>query len=587
MDIPFGQGALIDLGQSVENLGVAIAGFGEKAPQAKTYQNAAATTEYLKARQIYDDSMIQFQGQLESNPNHANFISDYGEFHDKLVNDLLGQLTLPQSKDMFYKYDTEQNATYFKQTQTAALKGIRVQAEATGQDFLDSAVKRGDVKATSEGYQVLVDGGIYAYSGDQREKLLSTARYNNAFNNLLPMDPIQRETLLLSGQVEKAFGVSTDQVTDMMTKFNTRQEQLDKAQKRQYDINNGKTELAMSDLLLKYMQDGIKGTPYKTWDELIASVGAQDWQGERAGDLQAKWAKVFKDADTPSTKDDPASVAIVTDIALNIDKNKVFTINGKKYTGVTNPTIKNSLLYETGLLNHGVTGRTFNEIVKMTDDLGRNPDWEPYIASVKNHFDTMLQAAAQNKLDEKTISGIAYRKEQGIIAILHALRDNPNNPAAREEAVRKLQQDNTSQILIDRTTQSLTPPGQAPAKFQSPWDNAVATVSNWFGANKKTGPVYSTEMKYEIARQQNPEAFRGDPSALPTWSAALPKIRTELRAALPKADQDAEIVTGEDNTTYFQKGNSLYSVRAAVIDGIIQLKAWKATRTSNGWSTWQ
>jgi hypothetical protein len=617
MDIPFGQGALVDLGRSVTNLGEGISEI------AIAYQNAAAATEYFKAKNYVDSQFAGFLDGIGADPDYRGYNQKLQDFAPTVSSGVDSLTTMQKSKSMANQYYAETLLKVQKATLSAARAGIVRDAEGEYQKTIQELKARGDEQGLKDAIATAAENGIIADPAKEYKENLPETKYNATAQMMAGWDYKSQVDFLASPDAGRLTGLDVKQLDTMRKHFDDQyafnaKMLSDQKQKVAHDIfmgvlkgNENPDKPISYDYVVKAEQD-LVDTPYfekvhqirqdldKRTEELgkfsqgsiysnyatdmtlfkfnagqkVAPWGPTDvnrlYQNKKI-DLSERdklvelWGEVQTYKQSKTSADDPAKVNELYQIAFD-------TAHG------WSPSDKNKLIEKKGYLGSGVTGSTYQSIIDAANnDQTRNKDWASFLDGLNKYYDALNTAYSGQNSNPSKLQELAQRRVYAIQSMYDALRKNPNDPSAWKTIFDKLQTTDTVKVVNDNTRKALTPPGGATPNLPPGWENLVRWI------NPKLG--MSAEVQLDVGRQTD-ASFAQNPDAYPIWRTALPRIESDYRAMLPADARDAQFIVQNDNL-YFQKGNVFFTVRGKIEGGVIRTQVYRASKGAKGFSKWE
>jgi hypothetical protein len=630
MDIPFGQGALIDLGESVSNLGEALAGIGT---HVKAYQDAAAAAEFLQARTSLDSDIANHLDQSATDPNFKELDKNWQQALPNYMDKALSVLTLQKSKKMFDMYaggalKQAENKIYAQKR-----AGLANFARNSLQNALDTDVRLADPVKAEQDVTTALDGGIItgAQAETYRKTHVEMARINSVKNMISDLSFPEQIGMLNDPKQVAQLGITGESVTNLKT-WATQQYEANKKinSDKLYDAsrtmtddlvkrqNNGDTipiqELRQGVVATdgttfsSYWKDALNAEEKKietTQKELAtrtASVYYQKPSSSMAmwrtntGSSVPPWTPetiVFRENNNPNGKilaigltqavankviDESESTKLTSayDSAVAYKKEDK---NQKDYTKINELygiALDDTKTPETRakLIDEKLYGQRYlgNGVPGSEADAIKDSSkaisaaLKAALTSLNDLYYPQRQYNAGNAEKLKSLA-LDEADTKRQLAILDA--QHPNDPAGLSELLHGLNVKNFSGKLNEAVTK--TPAGEtARVGPQGVW-NGFWNVQ------------YSEPIKLSVQAQESPESFDVGPGALQLRSEFeknREKIVSDTTPLLPKEAKGA-IPQWRDRLLYFQKGTDWYRVRVVLDNGTKSMQASKFV--NNNW----
>jgi hypothetical protein len=469
---------LMLLGQGLMKVGSALGNIpGQKAPpldpNQKAYKDAEIAFETMQATNYIDDQYNQFTTNLQSNPAHDTFGELYNQKNSEIWDGVQQFVKLPEVQTNIDKYLATKRDNVGKTTFALAKDKLANQTEQVGTQTLNDAVTAGDVQKVMDTRDLLLSRGVIteAKANDITDKGIPQAKYNNIFAQLLPMDQATRMAVLDSPDAMKRTGLAQDQIDNMAKSFTDRQTRQDAAAKREADISNVSLETQVSDKLIQYMEGGLRAAGFASVDKLYAYVGDLQWQGQTAGTLQKYWAEAFDSVVTRKADfKDPAKVDASWAIAL--DRTKDYTT-------------KSTLLHDSGVLNNGVPGPLYQQMLNAAKDGESDPNKILYLQPLKDYYGSQLSALATKIGNESKMQDIAYKESVAIQTMQDVFRKYPDNPG---------------DIWQSKIDEMMSPAITADVRKQ-----VEDKLGQWFAPGTPTSVVLDVALEQFPALKENPK----------------------------------------------------------------------------------
>jgi hypothetical protein len=538
---------LVALGQGVMKVGAALGNVAsqydqQQAQQALALQKSVSATQFLQARQYYDEQNAVFMDNLKQDPNHSDYVNKYDEFHQKLVSDISQNFSVQGAKDLFQSYDTEQYKGYIDSVVNTARQGAYNDAASTVTSTLQKDAASGNVDQLQKDISFAVDHGMTkSTEAELTNMFLMDTKKQSAINELSNLPYQDALSATLDNKFAIDHGLTANDMKDVVSTIKDRKALsdsivADQKKKVEDDTFNSfikdvstdkvysKDELASTlqtvqgnahyytviqgyadavekerqkneDLLLREAQTGVY-TSYGTNMEKWSGNGVGPWTLDDIKKLsddkkitEKEWNSL-KDIYTSKMNDiqsgrgggplydDATKVAQGWNIVYNLT-------NKSQAIGATN---KKTALDKLGFLGNGISGPTYGKMYEAIDTFEANKDRDPYFTPLQNWYDDQRAVIVQSGKGASALQELDYKKS----VALQTMQDfMTNNPTDKEAWGRQRDQMMLSDISLNVRKQ------------------VEAKLGDWFAVGTPQGVVLDTALEQFPNLKDNPQ-FMGE-----------------------------------------------------------------------------
>lgn len=203
---------LIKLGEGFEALGEAFANVSkQQAAKARDTLDTAATTEYLKARQYYDQAVAAFNSNMENDPEHGKYKENWDKTYPSILEGASQFLTLPASQSLFNVYVTEKLPGQLKNVYDTANTALDKDFTTTVMSFAVSPSTTVDDLTALLASQIVRDKLPTTDYKNIETVILPKAKQDKVKEELEDKSPEQAAALLFAGKYDDYLGKASAQ----------------------------------------------------------------------------------------------------------------------------------------------------------------------------------------------------------------------------------------------------------------------------------------------------------------------------------------------------------------------------------------